>query len=696
MHRPYLLALLAGALLAGSVPAAADEGMWTYNDFPVDRLAKAHGFTPDAAWLEKARLASGRFGFGCSTSFVSPNGLVMTNHHCVHSCVEQLSTAKRNYVADGFYAKTAAEELRCPELELDRLEEITDVTDRLAAATRGLAGEAYLAALKAEMARLEKACATGPEVRCDVVTLYGGGRYDLYRYHRYADVRLAFVPEFAIAFFGGDPDNFEFPRHDLDVAFLRIYEGGKPVPTPVHFGWSAEGTRDGDLTFTSGNPASTSRQMTVAELELERDIVLPRYLLYAAELRGMLNSFADRGPEQRRIANTLLFYTENGVKSRRGMYEALLDGSILAGKRDEERTLRAKVAADPALAAATGAAWDEVAAAQAELRRVYDRWTYLEGRRPAGFRSQLFAIARTLVRAADELPKPSDRRLREFGDAALPELEHGLASTAPIHAELEVETLAFSLTKLRETLGADDATVRLVLGDESPREAATRLVRGTKVFDPKVRRALWDGGARAIAASKDPMIALARAVDPEARAIRKVVEDRVEAPTRRAAELIARARFAVYGTGLYPDATGTLRLSFGTVRGWEENGKTIAPYTTFGEAFSRATGRDPFALPQSWLAAKDRLALATPFDLVTTNDIVGGNSGSPLFDRDLNIVGLVFDGNLPSLGGDYGFDETVNRTVAVDVRALTQALDRIYGAKRLLDEIRGPTVAKAR
>lgn len=695
MTRFCRLALLV-PFLALAFPAGADEGMWTYNRFPTELLEKAHGLAPDAAWLEKARLASGRIGRGCSASVISPDGLVMTNHHCVHGCIQELSTAERNLVADGYFARTAKEELRCPVMPFERLEGIEDVTARLEKATRGLHGEAYLAKLNGEMAVLEKECGKKAGYRCQVVTLYGGGRYDLYRYRRYDDVRLVFAPEFAVAFFGGDPDNFEFPRHDLDVAFLRLYENGKPVKTPVHFDWSLEGTKEGDLTFTSGNPGTTSRLMTVAELEFERDVFLPRYLLFHAELRGFLASFSDRGPEEKRIANGLLFGTENGLKSRRGAFEALVDGQLLPAKREEERRLRERVAADPKLAEATGNAWEETAAAQAEFRKVFDRYVYLEGRRPFGLRSSLFAHARNLVRGAEEREKPSHLRLREYGDSMLPAVEQGLASEAPIDAPLEIETLTFSFTKLREVFGSDDPLVKTVLGNEAPREAATRMVNGSKLFDPAVRTALWKGGKKAIEESQDPMILLAQAVDPASRAVRAHVEEKVEAPTRKAAERIARARFAVYGTSLYPDATGTLRLSWGTVKGWEENGEAIAPYTNFGQAFPRHTGRAPFALPESWLAAKDRLALDTPLNFVTTNDIVGGNSGSPVFDRNLRIVGLAFDGNLPSLAGDYGFDETVNRCVAVDVRALTHALDKIYGAHRILDEILGRKASAAR
>ncbi|HWV39807.1 MAG TPA: S46 family peptidase [Vulgatibacter sp.] len=691
------LSLLAAATLAAS-PALADEGMWTYDNFPSAEVQAKYGFGPDQAWLDHVRLSSVRLANGCSGSFVSPTGLVLTNHHCVHSCVEQLSTAKRDYVQKGFYARTTREERVCPAAEINQLRRIEDVTDRIAQATKGLEGKAFAQAQRAEMSKLEQACADSPDKRCDIVTLYNGGRYHLYEYKRYQDVRLVFVPELATAFFGGDPDNFMFPRYNLDVAFLRVYEHGKPANLQNWLAWSSGGAQEGDLAFTSGHPGRTDRQLTVSQLVSQRDVALPRRLIYLSELRGMLGEFQRRGPEQRRIANTLLFYVENSVKALKGMREALVEAPLLEGKVAEEEKLRAWVTADPTREAAYGAAWKAIEDAQVAYRSQHDEYVYVEGsgRAPWGFQSDLFAIARTLVRAAEERTRPNEERLREFGEANLPAVEQRLFSGAPIHPELEKARLTFSLTKLREALGADHPTVKNVLGKESPESLAKKVVDGSRLRDPKVRRALYDGGAAAIAASKDPMIELARQVDPDARRIRAAYEESVDAITRKNGELIARARFEAYGTSVYPDATFTLRLSYGQVKGWEQDGRTIAPITTVSGAFERATGKDPYVLPASWWKARDALNPRTPMNFVTTNDIVGGNSGSPVVNRNAEVIGLIFDGNLPSLGGDYGFDPEVNRAVAVHSEAILAALRTIYSAERLVEELKPPATADGR
>ncbi len=674
-------------LLAVSSQVRAEEGMWTFNRFPVERVQKAYGFAPDGAWLDHVRLASVRLAQGCSASFVSPNGLVMTNHHCVHSCVEELSTPKKNLIANGFWAKAQADELKCPDLEVNQLVQITDVTARVMKAAEGLADAAANDKKKAEMSAIEKECATSDKLRCEVVTLYNGGVYDLYQYRRHQDVRLVWAPELAIAFFGGDPDNFMFPRHALDASFVRVYEDGKPASVEHYFKWSKAGTYDGELTFVAGNPGSTSRLDTVVETLAYRDTSLVSRLMYLSELRGMLIEYARRGKEQARHSMSLLFSVENGLKAYRGEADALFSPGFIEGLKKNEDALRAQVKADKVLAGSHGVAWDNIAAAVLKARPMMKRHGLLEGGQ--AFRSDLFGFARTLVRAATELKKPNSDRLREFTDGRLPGLQQRLFSPAPVYAEFEIFRLAFGLTKMRELLGADDPIVKDVLGKESPDQFAARLVKGSKLGDPKVRKQLFDGGADAIAKSNDPMIKLALLVDAPSRALRKQMEDEVESVTRKNHELIAAARFKVQGTNTYPDATFSPRLSFGNVKGWVEDGKTVAPYTTFGSAFERHSGADPFALPKSWLAAQAQVDLATPMNFVTTNDIIGGNSGSPVFNRNAEIVGLIFDGNIHSLGGDYGFDDTLNRAVAVDSRAILHALEKVYKVDRLVNELSG-------
>lgn len=678
--------LLCSLLALLPLAAAADEGMWTYNNFPKDAVKSAYGFQVTDAWLQKARLASARLAQGCSASFVSASGLVMTNHHCAHSCIEQLSTKEKDFVKSGFYARAQADEVKCPEIEVNQLVEITDVTARMQKATEGKSGRDFFVAQRAEQAAVEKACQTDDSLRCEVVSLYRGGVYDLYKYRRYQDVRLVFAPEFAIAFFGGDPDNFMFPRYDLDVAFLRVYQGGKPAPMKDYFTWSPAGVKDGDLTFVSGHPGGTSRKLTIAQLEYQRDVALPERLLSVAELRGKLLEYGQRGEEQARHSNATLFYLENSYKALYGRWQALLDKDFFASKVRAEEAFRAALQKDPAMAQKYLPAFDAIASATQVARKLSRQLEFKE--RMGG--GDLLSHARHLVRAAAERQKPNAERLKEFSEAALPALTQELFAEAPVYPEFEIFRLTHFLTKLRERLGADDPFTRKVLGQKSPAELAAELVKGSRLGDPAVRKALWDGGQKAIdeAAAGDAMIAFALKVDEDGRAVRKVSDESIQPVLTKNQELLAKAHFAVEGTSAYPDATFTLRLSYGTVKGYEENGKQVKPLTVFAGAYERHTGRDPFALPESWLKAKDKVDMATPFNMATTNDIIGGNSGSPVVDKDLQVVGLVFDGNIQSLGGDYGFDPAVNRCVAVHSSALLEALDKIYGAERIVKELR--------
>jgi len=678
-------------VLLSTTPALADEGMWTFDNFPSRRVEAQYGFLPTQPWLDHVRLASARMAEGCSASLVSPDGLVMLNHHCAQRCIEQLSTAGTDLVASGYWAKSEADELKCPAMEIDELTRLADVSDRVIKATAELSGAAYEEAKKRTEARIESECAGGNDrLRCEVVSLYQGAKYALYQYRRFQDTRLVFAPELAVATFGGDPDNFTFPRYAFDVAFVRVYEEGQPARTSHYLKWSAAGAKEGELTFVSGNPGRTYRDWTVAELEYERDFALPDRLFRLAELRGLLTEFRERGPEQRRVSTGLLLEVENGFKAYHGMFEALVDKPFFASKVAAERALRQKVDSDPVRKQAFGRAWRAVAEAMARRRDLRKRLAYVGFGQ--AFSSDLFSVAQTLVRAADERTLDDGARLTEFTEARLPQLKAHLLSPAPISRELEVLRLTFSLTKLREELGTDDPFVKKVLGKRSPADLARDLVDGTRLYpDPsgiELRRSLWDSGKRAIEASEDPMIVLARKIDPEARAIRKHFEEEIESVAKKNEALIARARFQVEGTRTYPDATFTPRLSYGSIRGYLENGHTVRPFTTLGGLFSRATGEGPYRLPASWLAAEARLDRGTPLNFCSTNDVLGGNSGSPVVDRKAEIVGLIFDGNAQSLGGEFGFDSAVNRAVALDSTAILEVLAKVYSADRLVRELR--------
>ena len=684
-----VLAGLAGCALC--VAAGAAEGMWTLDHLPDEAMRARYGFAPEAAWVQRAMQASLRLSNGCSGSFVSADGLVLSNHHCVAACVEQLSAAGRDRLAEGFLARGRDAELRCPEIELLRLERITDVTPALRGATAGLDGPAYRAAQDAARARLTAEC-RGRDVetvQCELVTLYQGGAYQLYRYRRYADVRLVWAPEDAIAGFGGDPDNFNFPRYCLDAALLRAYEHGRPVAVREFLRVRPEGPQPGEPLFVTGHPGQTERLYTVAQLEAERERIGQLALPLLSEQRGLLLQYARGGEEPARVSATQLDAVENTLKVLRGQLQALADPVLMEAKREEERALRDDVTRRGGAAGEAPDAWTQIERAQAVDAQLRLEYRLLERR--AAFQSRYFEHARRLVRAADERARPDAERLREYSENELPQREQELRSAAPIYPDLERTTLGWSLAKLREALGQDDPLVQQLLGRETPDALAARLVAGTRLGDPAERLRLWQGGADAVAASDDPFIALARQVDGASRAVRARFENEVQAVERKAQERIAAARFARTGTSTYPDATFTLRLSYGEVQGWPVRGRPVAPYTEVAGLYRRATGAEPFALPASWLAARPRLDPAQRFNFVTTHDIAGGNSGSPMLDRAGRLVGLVFDGNLESLGGAYAYDERVNRAVAVHPGLILQALRSVYDAGFLADELGGLT-----
>jgi Peptidase S46 len=625
-----------------------------------------------------------RIAEGCSASFISPNGLVMTNHHCVVECEEQLSTAKENLVETGFSAKNADEERKCPDFELDQLTRIEDVTTQVKATLVGKAGDVANKALRAEQARLQQTCGTDPSIRCDLVSLYHGGVYNLYHYKRYTDVRLVFAPEFAVAQFGGDPDKFNFPRFDFDIGLLRAYESDKPLASHEYLRWSPDGSKAGELVFVSGNPGASERQLTISQLEFLRDNAFPHLMPFLAEYRGLLEEFRKLGPEPARAAREDEFFVANSFKAGYGRQAALLDPQFFGAEVAEEQKLRTAVGDHPKLAE-DASAWNDIAEIQHVREELYAHYADLDGYL---LRGGLIDDAIELVRAATERAKPNSDRLPEYTDQALITLRQRMAASIPVSKNLQELTLAYFFTTTRRDLGEGDPFVRKMLGDESPAQHADRLIGGTHLEDPKVREALYNGGEAAIAMSSDPLIRFAILIDPDLRAARKEYEDQVLAPTRSNAERIANARFAVYGTSVDPDATFTLRLSYGTVKGFENaQGHFVQPYTIVGGLFQHATGAPPFALPNRWLEAKSSLNMETPMNLSTTNDIIGGNSGSPLINSKGEIVGLIFDGNIFSLGGDFGYEPTRNRAVAVDSRALMEGLQNVYHLDRIVKEI---------
>ena len=667
----------------------ADEGMWLFNNPPTKHLQEKHGFTPTAAWLEHLQQASVRFNSGGSGSFVSAEGLVLTNHHVGAHTLQKMSTAEHDYVKAGFFARTREAEVKCVDLELNVLLSIEDVTARVTAAVKPGSDPAQAnQARRAAMATIEQESLDKTGLRSDVVTLYQGGLYHLYRFRKYTDVRLVFAPERDIAFYGGDPDNFEYPRFDLDICLFRVYDGGKPVRPAHYLKWSAQGAADGDLVFVSGHPGRTERQNTIAHLEFLRDRVFPFRLNVLRRREVLLNTFSERSRENARRAQEDLFSVANSRKARLGGLAGLQDPAVMGRKSAEENRLRVAVAADPKLAAACGDPWRDVAAAVQRWDELYLRNELLE--RGLAFYSQLFHDARTLLRMAEEDTKPNAERLREYRSSNRESLKHSLLADAPLYEDFETVRLADSLGFLAEQFGVKDPLVQQVLAGKSPRQRAAELVAGSKLKQLSVREQLAAGGKSAVAATEDTMIALARLVDPAARDVRKRMEETVEEPMRQAYARLAAARFQLFGTDTYPDATFTLRLAFGLVQGYREFGRAVPAWTTIGGTFERAKEHDntpPFALPKLWLDRKDRLRLDTPFNFVLTADIIGGNSGSPVVNRRGELVGLIFDGNLQSLVLDFIYTAEEGRAVAVDSRGILESLRKVYDAGHLADEL---------
>ncbi len=688
MQSKFLMAVSV-ATLAFSSPAFADEGMWTFDAFPAAKMKAAHGFAPDQAWLSKVQQSAVRLSSGCSASFVSDSGLILTNWHCVSSCVADLSSADKDYGLNGFLAAALTDEKTCPGVEAEVLVSIVDNTAKVKAATASVEASKVAQARAVAIAKLEEeACKNDDKelFRCDMISLFRGGQYKIYKYRTYKDVRLVFSPENAMGFFGGDPDNFNFPRYNLDGAFLRAYENGAPVKTPTHLAWTTETPKDGEIVFVAGNPGSTERLRTTTQLKFERDMRLHTRQLVRAELRGRLVEYRTKSDEAKRSAEDMLFGIENSYKAQYGQQRALIDPQFFAIKEREEAELKAKVRTNPKLLAEIGDPWAQIDAAVLKQQDMFWEHEFLEAR--AGSISSLYGTARTLVRMSNERAKPLAERLPGYSDAAIAQMEKQILTEAPIYKDMEVIGLELWLSKAREYLTADNPSIKRLLGTESPEGIAARGIAGTKLDDKAVREALIKGGKAAVDASNDPLIVLARRAETDARALSVRMNQEVNGPLSQAAEKIAKARFAVYGADVYPDATFTLRLSYGVVKGWTYAGVNVPSTTTIGGYFERASGEFPFVAAPSWLAAKPNLNLATPFNISTTNDIIGGNSGSPLIDRQGRVVGAAFDGNIHSLGGNYAYDGRLNRTVSVTTAAITEALTKVYKADRLVTELK--------
>jgi len=693
------LRLVFAMVSATAIPALADEGMWLFNNPPLRQLKEKDQFEPTPQWLEHLQKASVRFNSGGSGSFVSANGLCITNHHVGADALQKASSEQHNYLKEGFYAKTNAEEIKCTDLELNVLMSIEDVTAQVNAAVKpGMSPDAASKARQNAIAQIEKESKDKTGLRSDVITLYQGGAYHLYCYKRYDDVRIVFAPEQQMAFYGGDPDNFEYPRFDLDICIFRVYENGQPARIEHYLKWNSSGPSDGELTFVSGHPGRTDRQLTIDELADRRDREVPTWLQMFNRREVMLLAWGQRSFENARRCRDDLFGDQNNRKRYGGYIAALLDPEIWSALQNHAEKLRAEILRNPKLVD-TITAFDRIKKAQAELAKIAPRYDYLEQERPnpVGYRGpralygNLFKYARLLTRAIDERAKPNNERIAAFRDSAKESLELELFSTEPVYDDYEILRLTDSLTDFAERFGAENPLVAQVLAGKSPHARANELVKETKLKDVSFRKELYGKNAAALQAARDPMIDLARIIEAPAREARKVHEAQEEIK-RQAYAAIAKARFAIEGTSNYPDATFTLRLSYGKVLGYEEDGKQIPPFTDFAGFYQRSAEHDnqpPFDLPHRWIERKARLNLATKFNFISDADIIGGNSGSPVVNKANEFVGIIFDGNIQSLVLDCIFSDKQARAVSVDSAAISEALRKVYDAGTLADELEG-------
>jgi len=681
------LPFLAAVMLLAAPAIQPEEGMWTFDNPPLKLLKAKYGFTPTQAWLDHLRLSSVRLNDGGSGSFVSPNGLLLTNHHVARGQLQKNSTAEHDYLRNGFYAATHDQEMKSPDLEVNVLIAMQDVTARVQGSAKGIAdGAKALQARHGEISAIEKESKEKTGLRSDVVSFYQGGEYWLYEYKAYTDVRLVFAPEQQAAFYGGDPDNFTYPRYDLDMALFRVYDNGKPLHTDNFLKWSAKGAAPGELIFVSGHPGATERQDTMAQLLMQRDVAGPAITEYLKRRIAAAQNFAAKGSEQARLVGSTIFGLQNSLKVYEGRAEALADRAIVNKKQSEEDDFRKKVAANPEWQKEFGSAWDTIARIEDQVKPEIKAQIFRRAD------SRLFSIALQIVQYVAEIKKPDSDRLPGFNDASLDRVKFQMLSPAPIPMATEKLYMSNALKLGQEKLGKDDPFVKAILQDGDIDNTVNTLVDGTKLADPAFRQSLIDGGEAAVSASTDPMIVTARRVDPIVRETTRRMRDTFSSVLTPAGEKLGKARFLVYGKDAYPDATFTLRLSYGTVEGYPYNGTIAPPFTTFYGLYDRAAGfenKPPFDLTPKEVAGRDKLDLSTPLDFVSTSDIIGGNSGSPVVNRDGELVGLIFDGNIESLAGDFVYEGAKNRAVAVHSAGMIEGLRKLYGADALADELQG-------
>lgn len=685
--RHFVWFAAAAAMAALVCPVArADEGMWLFTSFPKAEVQKRHGVQVTDEFLRHMQMSAVRFNSGGTGSFVSPDGLLFTNHHVGADCIQKLSSAGSDFMKNGFLAKAQAEERACPDLELNVLASIEDVTAKVKPAEAASQSPAEANRLrKAAMSEIEKACNASTGLRCDVVTLFSGAQYHLYKYKKYTDIRLVFAPEFDIAFFGGDPENFTYPRYDLDIAFFRAYEDGKPAKVENYFKWSKTGAKEGELVFVPGNPGSTGRLQTVTELEFQRDIAFPLTLRRIESLISALQTYMNQGEEQHRVGNDILFGQQNSFKAISGFNRGLNDQKLMSKKRADEQDLRKRIAADDAQREKFGKLWDELSTAYGGYRGYYTRYSLLESGATRG--SALFALARSIVRYAEQTRKPNAERLREYAETALPAREQAMYSPAPITPPMEIAVLADYFAFIAKELGAADPLVVQIVDGKTPRQAAEMYVNSSKIIDIAERKRLAADPA-AVAASTDGMIRLARMIDGPALELRKKVEDEVEGVVTRASAQIAQARFDLSGGTEYPDATFTLRVAFGPAKGYKnDQGKNVAWATTFSGLWPKGTGKAPYVIPPSWLKAKSKLKGSTAFNFVSTADTHGGNSGSATLNPKGEVVGILFDGNIEGLPNRFVYTDETARSVHVASQGIAEALKFVYAADNLLKEL---------